>query len=90
VLAEFLQYYGMAETAEFFKLFDHFRSVQYIYYYADNNKFIYSLNRIMMRVGIKELSDTDAGLLLEAVLEIEAEHMSDGMILMNELKQVFK
>lgn len=90
VLAGFLQYYGMAETAEFFKFFDHFRGVQYIYYYADNNKFLYSLNRIMMRVGIKELSDADAATLLEAILEIEATHMGDGKVLMNELKEVFK
>lgn len=90
VLTGFLQYYGMKETDEFFRFFDHFRSVQYIYYYADNNKFIYSLNRIMMRVGIRELSEKDADLLLEAVLEIEAEYMSDGKILLNELKQVFK
>jgi hypothetical protein len=88
-LAEFLEYYGMTETADFSKFFNHFRSVQYIYYYADNNKFLYSLNRIMMRVGIKELSDQDAATMLEAILEIETLHMTDGTALLNELKQVF-
>ena len=89
-LSSFLNFYGMPDTTDFFKFFDHFRNVKYIYYYADNNKFIYSLNRIMMRVGIKELNEKDANLLLDAVLHIETTYMNDSNKLMSELKAVFR
>lgn len=89
VLDSFLMYYGILDTAEFFKQFNHFRSVKYIYYYADNNKFLYSLNRIMMRVGIQELSENDAEKLLAIILRIEANHMHDATNLLGELKSVF-
>lgn len=88
-LLPFLTFYGMAETADFVTFFNHFREVKYIYYYADNNKFLYSLNRIMMRVGIAELNATDSGLLLDVILSIEQTYMPEPATLLNELKGVF-
>jgi hypothetical protein len=88
-LKPFLEYYGMADTGEFLRFFDQFRSDRYIYSYADNKKFLYSLERIMMRAGIGELTANDEALLMEAVLETEGSYMNDGAILLNELKQVF-
>ena len=88
-LAEFLQYYGMQESEEFFTFFDHFRSVKYIYYYADNNKFLYSLSRIMMRVGLKEFNEADALSMQAAIQHIEATYMNNGEALLAELKAVF-
>lgn len=90
VLDSFLMYYGIQDTSEFFKQFNHFRSVKYIYYYADNNKFLYSLNRVMMRVGILELSENDAEKLMAIILHVESVHMADATILLQELKSVFK
>ncbi|MES2560901.1 MAG: hypothetical protein V4590_14240 [Bacteroidota bacterium] len=85
----FLSHYGMTDTTEFFTFFDHFRSVKYIYYYADNNKFLYSLSRIMLRVGLKELNEADAFLMQEAIHTIETVHMHNGAALLAELKEVF-
>jgi hypothetical protein len=88
-LAVMLEYYGMHEKADFFRFFNHFRSAQYIYYYADNNKFLYSLSRIMLRVGLKEPGERDNELLLEAILTIEQKYMSNPTKLLDELKAVF-
>ncbi len=88
-LLPFLNHYGMSDTANFTKFFNHFREVRYIYYYADNNKFLYSLNRIMMRVGIAELNTKDSKMLLDAILSIEQTYMSKPADLLNELKGVF-
>lgn len=88
-LEGFLKHCGMVDTTEFFTFFDHFRSVKYIYYYADNNKFLYSLSRIMLRVGLKELNETDAQLMQEVIQHIESTYMSNGEALLAELKDVF-
>lgn len=89
-LSGFLRHYGMTDTTGFFTFFNHFRSVQYIYYYADTNKFLYSLSRIMLRVGLKEMNESDSGLMREAVLELEANYLHNGKALLAELKEVFK
>lgn len=88
-LEGFLKYYGMVDSTEFFNFFDHFRTVKYIYYYTDNNKFLYSLTRIMLRVGLKELNGVDAQLMQEAIHYIESTCMSNGEVLLAELKEVF-
>lgn len=88
-LSLFLGYFGMADSGDFLKFLNHFRNARYIYYYADNNKFLYSLGRIMMRVGIKELGEKDGRVLLEAILEIEQLYMSDTNSLLDEMKAVF-
>jgi hypothetical protein len=51
-VGEFLQLHNIAADEEFFVKFDRFREVKYLYHYADNEKLIYSLNRIMMQVGL--------------------------------------
>lgn len=88
-LGIFLGYFGMTDPGDFLKFLNHFRNARYIYYYADNNKFLYSLGRIMMRVGIKELGEKDGLVLLEAILDIEREYMSDTNVILGELKAVF-
>jgi hypothetical protein len=89
-LSGFLNHYGMTDTNDFFTFFNHFRSVKYIYYYADNNKFLYSLGRIMMRVGLNDFNDEDGQLMLNAITQIESNNLSDGEALLTELKEVFK
>lgn len=88
-LGLFLGYFGMDDPGEFLKFLNHFRNARYIYYYADNNKFLYSLGRIMMRVGIKELGEKDGLVLMKAILHIEQVYMSDAGVLLDELKAVF-
>jgi hypothetical protein len=88
-LAQFLSQMGLNNSSAFFTFFNRFRNARYIYYYADNNKFLYSLGRIMMRVGIKELGESDGKILLEAILSIEHLYMSKPIKLLDELKAVF-
>ena len=88
-LKGFMGYYGLADSTEFFKFFDQFRSVKYIYYYADNNKFLYSLSRIMMRVGLTDFNEADTQLMLETIQQLESDYMSNGNVLLTELRDVF-
>lgn len=72
-LRSFLEYFEMDDVDSFFEFFNHFRSVQYIHYYTDNNKFVYSLNRIVIRAGLGGLSEADQTVLLETALQFERE-----------------
>lgn len=67
----FLNLNGLSETGSFFDFFNHFRKVQYIYYYTDNNKFVYSLNRIMIQAKVGALTTYNEGVLMDASLELE-------------------
>jgi hypothetical protein len=88
-LRKFLHFYGMKEDGEFLRFFNHFRSIRYIYYYTDNNKFLYSLNRIMMRVNIPPLTETNEKQLLAALLPFEEKYFSNANKVLEELKAVF-
>ncbi len=81
--------FGVHDSAPFLDIFNHFRQVKYIYYYADNNKFLYSLSRIMMRVGLPEMTEPDQRLMLKGILEIEEQLLPTGEQLLEELKNVF-
>lgn len=86
-LASFLELNGLEDKDTFFGFFDHFRKVQYIYYYADNNKFVYSLNRIMMRAGVGEMSGEDQAVLKDVVLELESSLAGNEEVLIGQLIQ---
>ncbi len=85
-LENYLVKYGMKETAKFFEFFNHFRKVQYISYYTDNNKFVYSLNRIMIKAGVGEISEQDQTILLQCSLVLEKELSTDAHNLIEQLK----
>lgn len=86
-LTEFLKLYGLFEVDSFFEFFNHFRKVQYIYYYTDNNKFVYSLNRIMIRAGVSAISDFDQQVLQDVILQLEEKLTQDTPGLIKQLKQ---
>lgn len=88
-IAGFLRAFGASETQDFLTGFDRFREVRYIYYYTDNNKFLYSLNRIMMRVGLPEMVESDRQLILEGILDLEQHTLPQGKVWLDELKNVF-
>lgn len=75
-LADFLRMYHIQNEEVFLEHFNHFRKVKYIYYYTDNNKFVYSLNRIMIRAGVGAMSEQDQQLLLSLVDELEQQFCS--------------
>jgi hypothetical protein len=89
VLKEFLLHFGMPDTEEFFQFYSHFTAVQYIYYYPNNNKFIYSLNRIMMRAGLEAMDETDGNKLLAALLQLENDYFADAEKQVYNLRQIF-
>jgi hypothetical protein len=89
-LLVFLKYYGLQDPDAFLSFWNHFRSVKYIYYYTDNRKLLYSLSRIMMRVGLKEPNQHDSDLLLDFIPTIESRLFPDKASLHMQLKQVFK
>ena len=86
-LAYYLTLYGMKDVEEFFEFFNHFRKVQYIYYYTDNNKFVYSLNRIMIKAGVTPISDFNQEVLCNAALLLEENLIEDTSSLIINLKQ---
>jgi hypothetical protein len=89
-LSDFLYYYGIVNADDFFDFFNRFREVKYIYYYADTNKFLYSLGRIMMRVGLPAFNDADTEKMAILIEQLETTYMKDGEVLMDELTNVFK
>lgn len=86
-LAEFLKLYGLVDLDSFFEFFNHFRKVQYIYYYTDNNKFVYSLNRIMIKAGVSAIDDLDQLVLQDVILQLEEKLTEDTDGLIKQLKQ---
>ncbi len=86
-LTAFLTLFNGTEIDAFMQHFIHFSSVQYIYFYADNIKFVYSLNRIMMRAGVGELSILDQEVLLQVVLTLEQDLSPQVPALLHQLKQ---
>jgi hypothetical protein len=86
-LTEFLKLYGLLDVKSFFEFFNHFRKVQYIYYYTDNNKFVYSLNRVMIRAGVSSISDSDQHVLQDVMLQLEEKLNQDTPGLIKQLKQ---
>lgn len=85
-LLDFLNLYEMKDSSKFFEFFNHFRKVQYIRYYTDNNKFVYSLNRIMIKAGVGEISEHDKAVLLQCSLELEKQLTTESYILIEQLK----
>ena len=90
ILLQFLNKFEAHDTSIFLNRFNHFRQVQYIYYYSNTNKFVYSLTRIMMRAGLPEMIETDKMKLELLTEEIETKYFSDHAHIINELKKVFE
>ncbi|TAE86704.1 MAG: hypothetical protein EAY81_05220 [Bacteroidetes bacterium] len=85
-LSDFLTLYGASDIDLFIRHYNHFRSARYIYFYPDNIKFVYSLNRIMIRAGAGELGENDQHVLLQAVLYFEEQLSLQLPELFNQLK----
>ena len=89
-LLQFLNKFDAQDTSTFLNRFNHFRQVQYIYYYSNTNKFVYSLTRIMMRAGLPEMIESDKMKLELLTEEIEIKYFSDHVFIINELKKIFE
>lgn len=85
----FMKLAGSDQNAQFFEFYRHFTGVKYIYYYPDNNKFIYSLNRIMERAGVPPLDEENADRLLDVLLTLENNYFADVEEHKVHLKNIF-
>ncbi len=88
-LNNYLLKFGAIDPENFIVRFNHFRTVKYIYYYADNNKFVYSLNRIMMRAGLQEMNQSDKSIMEKFIIEMETRYFSDYEKMKQNLIAVF-
>jgi hypothetical protein len=86
-LLQFLKDYEMKDSTKFFEFFNHFRKVQYIRFYTDNNKFVYSLNRIMIRAGVGAMSDSDLLVLQNVSVQLESLLITNTPDLISKIKQ---
>ena len=71
LLLKFLHNYKIESVDKFEEHFNHFRKVKYIYYYTDNIKFVYSLNRVMLKAGLNAISESNQYALIEVIENYE-------------------
>jgi hypothetical protein len=88
-LRTFLEINNGNQIDTYISRINHFREVQFIRYYTDNNKFIFSLNKIMAKVGLPELSQVDAFELENILTELEFTYFADGEELLKLIKKIF-
>jgi hypothetical protein len=86
-LKDFLQLHDILQGEEFFTKFERFRDVKYLFHYPDNEKMIYSLNRIMMQVGLFGLSAHNQKLLLPVMEQTDEWMQQQFHVLENEMNQ---
>ena len=86
-LKDFLQLHDIVQGEEFFTKFERFRDVKYLFHYPDNEKMIYSLNRIMMQVGLFGLSAHNQKLLLPVMEQTDEWMQQQFKVLENEMNQ---
>ena len=90
ILESYLLAYDCEDVEGFMEKYKHFRSVKYIYHYRNNNKFVYSLNRIMLRAGLKGLNEPDVKLLEELPTFMESSLISSPQDFIDEFREIFK
>ncbi len=78
------------ESERFLQNFVHFRKVQYIKNYPDNNLFVYSLSRVLMRAHLPPLSIGDRLVMQQCLLELENSEFKRVDELFLKLKSVFE
>ncbi|MFN7313816.1 MAG: hypothetical protein ACK5UI_10080 [Bacteroidota bacterium] len=87
-LKSYLEAYHLKDTLSFFDFFNHFRSVQYIFYYTNNNKFVYSLNRIMIKAKVGSMPQNDQEKLEVAGQNLFNQLNSNAEQLIKQLKEL--
>lgn len=70
-LSSYLELNGVETKELFIQRFHQFREIRYLYHYTNNEKLIYSLNRILMRVGLYGLSAHNQERLIPCIEETE-------------------
>ena len=87
-LRVFLMLYDIKELDNFIRHFNHFVGVAYIQFYPNNIKFVFSLNRIMMKAGVGPIVAADELVLLTIIDEAEAIVLHEVKAINEDLKRV--
>ena len=64
-LDHFLELHQIANRENFIDFFEHFRKIQYMHSYTDNDKFVYAINRIAQRAGLNKFEPNQESILQE-------------------------
>jgi len=88
-LEEFVLRYSFKNTDQFMRNFKHFCEVKYLFGYAFNDSFVFSIARVYKHATTIEMTMSDKFLLKEFIYKIEQQYFYDPIIILAELKQVF-
>lgn len=89
ILHQFVLRFSNKSIEPFIKQFDHFCEVRYLFGYAVDDSFVYSVARVFKYGSGIEMTMSDKLFLKKLVNNLEQIHFNDPMIILAELKQVF-
>jgi len=90
ILENFVLHFSNKNVAQLIKNFEHFCKAKYLYGYAQNENFVYALSRVFKSGTGFEMSLNEKIDLKRFVILIEEKHFSEIIIVLTELKEVFK
>ncbi len=88
-LHEFLKLNEATKSEKLMENFGHFRRARYIRNYTDNNLFVYSLSRVLLRARLPELSAINRGILEDCITKLEAGPFKEAYSVLLAMKNVF-
>ncbi len=92
-LALFVKNYQCKNLDVLLKNFNHFCQAKYIFKYADNNSFVYSINRVLQQAGVTSkatgISDEDKIVLQQCIDKIEQSIFKNAQQILFELKSIY-
>jgi len=92
VLKNYFSNFSSDETIveQYLATYMHFCNAQFIQKYNDNNTFVYSLCRVMQRIGNEPISWQDKLTLNELLLNLENKYFADGLATLIAVKHIFE
>ncbi len=89
ILHQFVLRFSNKSIDPFIKQFKHFCEVRYLFGYAIDDSFVYSVARVFKYGSGIEMTMSDKFFLKKLINNLEQIHFNDPMIILAELKQVF-
>ncbi|MFA9215182.1 MAG: hypothetical protein ACEQSR_15300 [Candidatus Methylacidiphilales bacterium] len=89
ILSQFVLRFSNKNIDTFIQQFEHFCKVKYLFGYANDDSFVYSIGRVFKYGSGIEMTMSDKLFLKKLINKIEETHFKDPMIILAELKNVF-
>lgn len=89
ILGQFVLRFSNKNIDAFIQQFEHFCKVKYLFGYAFDDSFVYSVGRVFKYGSGIEMTMSDKLFLKILINKLEQTHYKDPMIILAELKQVF-